>query len=129
MINFLKKIWKVEGMDYKDNPANSSGAFKLTYENQIIGFLEYSKGLWSFQYSDEYKNDSSKQPIIDFPDKEKKYTASTLWPFFATRIPTLNQSYQYKKIKKANIEKNDSVGLLKLFGNQTINNPFLLVSI
>ncbi len=128
MIDFLKKIWKVEGMDYKDNPANSSGAFKLIYENQTIGHLEYSKGIWKFYYDNEYIIDSNKQPIVDFPDKEKKYTAETLWPFFATRIPTLNQSYQYKKIKKANIEQNDSVGLLKLFGNKTINNPFLLVS-
>jgi HipA-like protein len=65
---------------------------------------------------------------MDFPVKEKKYTNEELWPFFATRIPSLNQPYQIKKIENAKISKNDSVGLLKLFGAETITNPFRLVA-
>ncbi len=128
MIGVLKKIWKVEGMDYKDNPTDSQGFFRLLYCKQLIGELTYSNGKWSFEYSTDFINNRFAQPIIDFPDKNKKYTNEELWPFFATRIPSLNQPYQIKKIEKANISKNDSVGLLKLFGTETITNPFRLVA-
>jgi hypothetical protein len=101
MMGFLKKIWKVEGMDFKDNPTDSQGVFRLVYGKQLIGELTYSKGVWKFEYSSEFKRNSFAQPIMDFPDKEKKYTNEQLWPFFATRIPSLNQPYQIKKIEKA----------------------------
>jgi hypothetical protein len=68
-------------------------------------------------------------PITDFPDKQKIYTNQQLWPFFASRIPTLNQPYQLKKIERAKINKNDSVGLLKLFGSETITNPYRLFAL
>lgn len=129
MIEVLKKIWKVEGMEFKDNPAGAQGVFHLVLGNRVIGILSYLDNEWKFEYSDEFKKSKFTQPITDFPNIEKVYTNTQLWPFFATRIPSLNQPYQIKKIERANINKNDSVGLLKLFGNETITNPFRLVSI
>jgi len=129
MIKTLKKIWKVEGMEFMDNPAGINGVFHLEYGKQLVGILTYSDNKWVFKYSDEYINNQSMKPITDFPDKLKIYSDNQLWPFFATRIPSLNQPYQIKKIQQAKIKENDSVGLLKLFGSETINNPFRLVSI
>jgi HipA-like protein len=129
MIGIFKNMWKVEGMDYQNNPTGKQSVFRLVYGKQLIGTLSYLDGIWEFKYSDEFKANASFQPIMDFPDKEKSYTNEELWPFFATRIPSLNQPYQIKKIEKANISKNDPVELLKLFGNETITNPFRLVSV
>ena len=129
MIGVLKKIWKVEGMDFKDNPAGAEGVFRLVYGKQLIGVLTYSDGVWKFEYSDDFRVNSFAQPIMDFPDKGKVYSNQQLWPFFATRIPSLNQPYQLKKIERANVNKNDSVGLLKLFGYETITNPYRLFAI
>jgi hypothetical protein len=64
--------------------------------------------------------------IIDFPNVDKVYTNEVLWPFFAARIPSINQPYQVKKIEKAKINRNDPVALLKLFGLETITNLGLL---
>ncbi len=44
--------------------------------------------------------------------------------FFFARIPSLNQPFQLKKIKKVNAKTNDAVALLKIFGRITVNNPF-----
>jgi HipA-like protein len=130
MIEKLKKIfWKVDGMDFNDNPADTEGVFKLKYRNKLIGILTYQNNQWIFKYSDEFRKEKGLNPIIDFPDKEKIYTNNQLWPFFASRIPTLNQPFQLKKIRKANIREDDSVGLLRLFGNETITNPFILQAI
>lgn len=129
MNKLLRKIgWKVEGMDYKDNPTKAGAQFFLKYKSLLIGILKYHKEEWIFEYSEEFKNDNSIKPISDFPDINKTYRSQTLWPFFATRIPTINQSYHLKKIRKANADRNSSVDLLKIFGNETINNPFKLVT-
>lgn len=130
MIEKLKKVlWKVDGMEFTDNPADSKGAFQLKYGKQLIGILSYENNQWTFKYSDEFKTGMELNPIIDFPDIEKIYTNEQLWPFFASRIPSLNQPFQLKKIHKAKIKQDDSVGLLRLFGNETITNPFRLLAL
>lgn len=130
MIEKLKKIlWKVDGMEFTDNPAGSKGAFQLKYGKQVIGVLSYENNQWTFKYSDEFRKNRVINLIIDFPDPDKVYTNEQLWPFFASRIPSLNQSFQFKKIDKANIKQDDSVGLLRLFGNETITNPFRLLAL
>jgi HipA-like protein len=130
MIEKLKKIlWKVDGMEFTDNPAGSKGAFQLIYGKQLIGMLSYENNQWTFKYSDEFRSNQVINPIIDFPDPERIYTNEQLWPFFASRIPSLNQSFQFKKIDKAKIKQDDSVGLLRLFGNETITNPFRLLAL
>ncbi|HYX07376.1 MAG TPA: HipA N-terminal domain-containing protein [Bacteroidales bacterium] len=129
MIEKIKKIlWKIEGMDFIDNPADSKGEFHLKYETLLVGSLTYDGKKWTFKYSEDYK-ESNLQAIIDFPKLNKEYESNQLWPFFASRIPALNQPFQFKKIEKAKIDKNDSVALLKLFGNKTITNPFKLLPV
>jgi len=130
MIDILKKIlWKVEGMDYNDNPSGSKGSFGLYYGKLLIGILSYENGQWTFKYSDEFRNSSILMPIIDFPDKNKVYVNANLWPFFAARIPTLNQPFQKRKMEKANVRQDDAVGLLRLFGSETITNPYRLSAV
>ena len=87
----------------KDNPADSQGVFHLVNGKQLIGELTYSNGVWDFEYSSDFKRNSFAQPIMDFPDKEKKYTNEQLWPFFATRIPSLNQRRAGTRSKKTQI--------------------------
>jgi HipA-like protein len=130
MIQKLKKaFWKVDGMEYSDSPFTSHGAFHLMYGSKLIGVLSYENKKWKFAYSYDFKADANVKPIMDFPDISKIYISEQLWPFFALRIPSLNQPYQIKKIRKAKIAKDDAVGLLKIFGSHTITNPYRLQAI
>jgi len=113
-------------MDYNDNPGNTHATFHLVYEKQVIAILSYDGNNWQFKYTNEYIQNPATKPITDFPDVKRTYTSEKLWPFFASRIPAINQPFHLKKIRKANVQKNDSVGLLKLFGKVTISNPFKL---
>jgi len=129
----MKKIlnlfnWKPEGQEDLNTNFNSNGEFNLFFDKILIGTLKFEKGMWTFSYSPEFQT-SKINAIIDFPDKNKNYQSEQLCPFFATRIPTLNQPYQFKKIEKAKAQKNDEVALLKIFGRSTITNPFQLLSI
>ena len=47
-------------------------------------------------------------------------------PFFATRIPNLNQPYHKSKLEKSAGDKTNLVSLLKIFGEKSINNPYEL---
>lgn len=108
---------------------NSKGVFQLKYGKLLIGTLTYEDDQWTFKYSDEFRAEKSLNPIIDFPNTEKVYTNKQLWPFFASRIPSLNQPFQLEKIRKANIKPEDLTGLLRLFGNRTVTNPFRLLAL
>lgn len=122
----LHKIWIPSGMSLKINPAEANERFLLLFKGKIIGELLHAKDFWTFQYSESFKQNPFIEPLLDFPDIHKEYKSKDLWPFFVSRIPTINQPYQLKKIRKSNIEKDDMVGLLKLFGQNTIANPFEL---
>ncbi|MCF6353032.1 MAG: HipA N-terminal domain-containing protein [Cyclobacteriaceae bacterium] len=110
----------------KLNSETENGKFQLLFEDSLIGTLEYLDDKWVFKYSDEFKKDQFVLPLIDFPDIEKVYEFEELMPFFATRVPNLNQPYHEQKLEKLKGDKTSLVSLLKVFGEKSINNPFEL---
>jgi HipA-like protein len=109
-------------LDSNDNNAK----FELLFDDKLIGVLEFYENKWIFEYSDEYKEKQFVLPLINFPDINKKYEFRELMPFFAARIPNLNQPHHEKKLEKLDGDKTNLVSLLKIFGEKSINNPFEL---
>lgn len=105
---------------------NENGQFQLLFEDKLIGTLDFEKDKWTFKYSEEYKKELFILPMIDFPDVNKVYEFDTLMPFFAARIPNLNQPYHEHKLEKLEGDKTSLVSLLKIFGEKSINNPYEL---
>ena len=127
MLNKLKKILSTpEWLDNLTTPKNKKASFILAYEKLIIGFLNVENGKWEFSYSQDFKSQDELEPIVDFPDKNKVYVSDELWPFFSSRIPSLNRPSIKEILNKSNIDSTDIVELLKLFGQKTIANPYNL---
>ena len=127
MLNKLKKILSTpEWLDNLTTPKNKKASFILTYEKLIIGFLNVENGKWEFSYSQDFKSQDELEPIVDFTDKNKVYVSDELWPFFSSRIPSLNRPSIKETLNKSNIDSTDIVELLKLFGQKTIANPYNL---
>lgn len=105
-------------------PQEERTQFLLTYNDLLVGILTAEKGKWEFKYSDEFKQNQELRPIVEFADVNKVYENDSLWQFFASRIPSFEQSEIEAIIKRDNL--NDDVKLLKRFGRRTINNPFEL---
>lgn len=127
--NILQKLTPWSGDDEflsKLNSDNENAKFELLFEDKLVGILEFSEDKWIFEYSKEYKKKQFVLPLINFPDIDKKYEFEELMPFFATRIPNLNQPYHEKKLEKLEGDKTSLVSLLKIFGEKSINNPFEL---
>lgn len=100
--------------------------FLLTHHDLLIGTLTVANGIWQFEYSDEFRRDGSYRPIVEFPDVNKTYRSPTLWQFFASRIPSLEQAEVEEILKREHIQEDDAVRLLQRFGKRTITNPFQL---
>lgn len=126
--NIFKKLtpWSIDNEFTPIGNNAQNGLFELLFENKIIGTLQYTEGKWIFKYSEEYKKNQFILPLLDFPVIDKIYEFEDLTPFFATRIPNLNQPFHQRKIEKNNGDKNNLVSLLKIFGKKSINNPFEL---
>jgi hypothetical protein len=62
------------------------------------------------------------------PDVKKHYTEQSLWPFFASRIPSLENAHVKQQLAEKKVSANDEAGLLRLFGYRTITNPLELVA-
>ena len=107
-------------------PPQAHAKFLLTYNNLLVGILTVEGGLWKFEYSDKFRSEADRRPIVEFPDVEKIYVNEDLWQFFASRIPSTEQPEVEEILKREHVEEDDAVGLLKLFGKRTIANPFEL---
>ncbi len=86
-------------------------------------------GLWSFQYSDDFRNQIKLKPLPDFPNVDKVYKSEELYPFFLHRIPSIKQPKVQKEIEANNIDATNTADLLRLFGKESISNPFLLQAV
>ncbi len=100
--------------------------FALSYKNLLIGNLQFDNSTWIFEYSNDFKNQHRLRPITDFPDLDKQYQQSELWPFFSSRIPTKNQPMVQEALRKHSEESFDTVKMLEMFGKRTITNPYVL---
>ena len=100
--------------------------FSLKYQNSIIGNLSFENEEWLFEYSEWFKNQNELQPLLEFPVVSNKYKTTELWPFFSNRIPSFKQPKIKNYIEKHPSERNNTVKLLELFGQYSVNNPFKL---
>ena len=100
--------------------------FVLTYEDLPLGTLSLSNSIWEWRYSDQFRAQSEIVPLIEFPDVNGTYRTEELWPFFATRAPSLKRPDILQIIEREHIDQTDEVALLKRFGKRTITNPFEL---
>ena len=128
MIAKLKKIFK----NNKVEPALSiihketSHLFALKYHDLEMGNLKFLDNQWLCEYSELFKKQTEITPLIDFPDIDKIYKSEALWPFFSNRIPSLRQPKIQEYISKHPLESKDTVKLLTVFGEYSVNNPFRL---
>lgn len=125
ILNFLSlhkhESGNVNPIDNHDKPT-----FTLLYKDLVIGVLSFDGELWSFAYSEAFKNQVEIAIIPTFPNKHKEYKSEVLWPFFQARIPSIKQPKIQEIIKQKGILESDLISLLKTFGKRSINNPFIL---
>jgi HipA-like protein len=84
--------------------------------NELVGSITKEKSMYSFTYTDEYYNNSSKKAIsISFPKTKKEFQSPILFPFFFNMLSEgANRHLQCRLLK---IDENDYFGLLLATAN------------
>lgn len=131
MLKQFKKYLKSQ-IDARELPCvyeqvNNNPKFKLKYQENIVGYLNYDGSYWSFNYSNWFKIQNDLQPLFEFPSKEKFYKSKELWPFFESRIPSIKQPKVQQYLETHPSDKENKVKLLELFGIASVNNPYKLI--
>ncbi len=132
MISTIRNIFnknKTQGFS-KDNciieHKETIHLFSLKYQENIIGDLKFENNEWLFVYSNWFKNQNVLQPLLEFPLIDHQYKTKELWPFFLNRIPSFKQPKIKNFIEKHPSERTNTVKLLEMFGEYSVNNPFKL---
>lgn len=125
----FKRVYRSRlGMSQQAKASSESQAdFVLLYDKLRVGNLSLHDGRWRFEYTDEFREHPELRPLTEFPDTERRYESDELWPFFATRIPSLKRAEVKEVIDEESIDSRDQLQLLRRFGKRTISNPFVLV--
>ena len=121
-----KALWHTEGMENRLTPDDMQVQFVLSYNKLVIGYLSVNQGKWTFEYSEDFKKQGEILPLSNFPNKALLYTSEELWPFFASRIPSVAQLERKAKITSDELSERNEVQLLRKYGHRTITNPFTL---
>jgi hypothetical protein len=103
--------------------------FELRYapagqEPLRVGSLTYQEGRWTFVYDDAFKaRRDALHPIEGFDDVDQKYESTTLFPFFAVRIPDIERIDVRRTLEQAHLTNPDVPDLLALFGRRALSSP------
>ena len=93
-----------------------------------VGRLSKENGEFVFRYDPGYRD----EPIAGFPDLNREYRSTELWPFFSIRIPPLDREdmrgHVDRKRRKWKEKGRDLDYLVQLgeFGKLSITNPYEL---
>lgn len=120
MKRLLNLFWSQGAQKQFEIIESESFSFGLFYNQEKVGSLNYNDGIWTFEYTEDFKSQKTILPLINFPNKEKTYSSKDLWPFFASRIPSNAQ------LQKNEDEVPNLIDMLKKFGKNVISNPYVL---
>jgi hypothetical protein len=134
MVDSLKSLYEWvanewrdrEGFEAVETPSAEEAHFVLRYDGTDVAELWLSGGEWHFEYTEHFRKGSDLEPLVEFPDPEKKYVDEDLWAFFTLRIPSPKRPSIRKVVEEEGIDVNNEVELLRRFGRKTIDDPFLL---
>lgn len=84
--------------------------------NELVGSITKIKNMYTFVYSDDYFNNSSKKAIsISFPKTKKEFQSPILFPFFFNMLSEgANRHLQCRLLK---IDEHDYFSLLLATAN------------
>lgn len=109
-------------------PSLKKARFELRYAPEgeqpvSVGELKYDGKMWTFAYSDDYKQRHDLRPIEGFDDVDRVYRSSLLFPFFAVRIPDVGRNDVRMKLAKYRLHEPEATDLLKIFGRRVVSSP------
>ena len=109
MLNRIKLFFTKNEDSSSYLPDDAKATFLLKVDGINVGTLHCEDGKQKFKYTEDFKKNQEYNKIIEFSDLDKVYRSEMLWPFFQTRIPGLKQPAIQEKLKKDQIDEENSL--------------------
>jgi len=126
---FMAELAEMAGYSHA-RPAGDPPARKLRLylplegERVWVGTLATERGEYVFRYSDEFRRRDELPPLPAFPDRDKEYRDTDLFPFFLARLPPIGRPDVERFVAEHHIDPADTLGLLSVLGRKTITSPY-----
>lgn len=88
-----------------------------------VGELTFDGTAWAFAYSDDYRRHEDLRPIEGFPDLDRVYRSTVLFPFFAVRVPDAEREDVKRKLQADRVQDPEPSDLLRIFGRRVVSSP------
>jgi HipA-like protein len=127
MIHRILESW---GISVRPAPAADTGLTLVLYlpvddETVKVGILRHERGEYVFSYAPEYKDHPQLPPLASFPDLNREYRSSHLWPFFEVRMPVKNRPDVAQVIRARGLENADPLRLLGELSKRSVSSPYV----
>lgn len=124
---FLRHVRSVTTGRGEESIDRSTDAVFLMFfgELPVLVLCHNAQG-WRMFYTKEFKAQDKVKPLVPFPDVDKEYRSTELWPFFAVRIPSIARPEVQRTVREENLNYDDVAAMLERFGRRSIADPFEL---
>jgi|688.fasta_scaffold416925_1 hypothetical protein len=124
VLRYLRGISSGRGADTIDRSSDSE--FVLALGRLPMAVLSRNSEGWTLRYTDAFKKQNRIAPLVPFPDINKVYRSSVLWPFFSVRIPSIARPEVERTVRQEHLDYNDVAAMLRRFGRKSVADPFEL---
>ncbi len=127
MLNKFMRMFRGISSGHGESDDRSSAAmFLMCFGELPMLILSCDENGWTLRYTKQFKEQSRVSPLVPFPDVDKVYQSTELWPFFAVRIPSIARPEIKRTVRSENLDYSDLAEMLTRFGRKSIADPFEL---
>lgn len=124
VLRYLRGVSSGRGAEAVD--CSSAAEFVLVLGQLPMLVLSRNANGWTMRYTDEFKKQTQIAPLVPFPELNKVYRSTELWPFFSVRVPSIARPEVERTVREEHLDYNDVAAMLRRFGRKSIADPFEL---
>jgi len=123
-LRYLRGVSSGRGTEAIDRSKDSE--FVLVLGRLPMLILSRNSEGWTMRYTVAFKNQNRIAALVPFPDVNKVYRSSELWPFFSVRIPSIARPEVERMVREERLDYDDVAAMLRRFGRKSVADPFEL---
>ena len=124
VLRYLRGVSSGRGAEAIDR--SNDAQFVLVLGRLPILILSRTLDGWTMRYTEVFKNQKRVAPLVPFPDVNKVYRSTELWPFFSVRIPSIARPEVQRTVREEHLDYDDVAAMLRRFGRKSVADPFEL---
>lgn len=106
-------------------PCSGSPMVQVLFEGEPVAELKSLQGKYQFRYLPGFRG-KGLASLPGFPDLDKSYESTDLFPFFEERIPDLRRPEIKEWVRTKGLDEQDRLALLCALGRRSVTDSYEL---